>query len=231
MPEILERTRQLQLRLVYFGPPKSGKAANLQRIHELLPPELRSRIRAFDVGQERTVSFDMTLPRESEDAWAVSIVVAGCSSPLLQPTKIALVEACDAIAFVADAARTRREENHEAFRECEELLRTSRRPPKSAPPPIVLQVNKRDRDDALRDDEIESEWGARGWPMFTAAAKAGDGVRETFTCLLRLAFEAADKSADVGKRTGLTLSGVTAASLTAFRKAEPGAARPKGAAS
>ncbi len=224
MPEIQDRTRQVQLRLVYFGPPKSGKAANLQRIHELLPTELRSRIRAFDVGPERTVSFDMTLPKEKEADWTVSLVMSGCSSPLLQPTKIAVVEAADAIAFVADAARARREENHEAFRECEEILRTTRR----TPPPIVLQVNKKDREDALREDEIEAEWGARGWPTFTAAAKQGDGVRETFTCLLRLAFEAADKAVEIEKKTGLTLNGVIGASLLALRRG--GEARPRGAA-
>ncbi|HVO29935.1 MAG TPA: ADP-ribosylation factor-like protein [bacterium] len=221
MPEILDRTRQLKLRLVYYGPPRSGKAVNLQRIFELSRPEARSRMVAFDAGgnvtrpgADRRVSFEMTLPPETPEGWTVVVEISALSSPLLmRPTKIATLERADAVAFVADATRERREENHEAFREAEELLR-------ARTPPIVLQVNKRDRADALSEDEIEREWGARSWPIFTAAAKQGDGVRETFTCLLRLAFEGTDKGAGLEAMTSLTLSGVTTAALKALRRAE-----------
>lgn len=220
MPEILDRTRQLKLRLVYFGPPRSGKAVNLQRIFELLKPEARSRMVAFDAGgnvvrpgADRRVSFEMILPPEVPEGWTLEVEISAISSPLLKPTKIATLERADAIAFIADATRERREENHEAFREAEELLRPR-------VPPIVLQVNKRDRADALSEDEIEREWGARSWPIFTAAAKQGDGVRETFTCLLRLAFEGADKGASLEAATGLTLSGVTTSALKALRRGE-----------
>lgn len=223
MPEIHERNRQLQLRLVYFGPPSSGKAANLQRIHDLLRPDARSRMKAFDTGPERTISFGMTLPASTDkDAWTLAIHVAGCSSPLQKPTKAALLDAADAVAFVADASRDRREENHEAFREAEALLRGARRRKlqgaSGEATPIVLQVNKRDRSDALNEDEIESEWGSRPWPIFTAAAKSGDGVRETFTCLLRMAFDDADKISKVGARTGLTSAIVTECALKALRR-------------
>ena len=219
MAELHERTRQLSLRLVYFGPPGSGKAANLQRIHELVPPDRRSRIRAFSAGAERTVSFDMTLPGENEDAWSIQLTVSACSSPLLQPTKVAAVSEADAVGFVADASRQRRDENHEALRECEEVLRSSRR----VTPPLVLQVNKLDLGDAVAEDEIEREWGARSWPIFTATAERGEGVRETFTCLLRLGFEAADREHEVEKRTGLSLAGVTQAALKTFRGTGGGA--------
>lgn len=213
MAELDERTRQLSLRLVYFGPPGSGKAANLQRIHELLPSEGRSRIRAFSAGSERTISFEMMLLVAKEGGWSVQLIVAACSSPLLQATKIATVSSADAVAFVADASRSRRDENHEAARECEEVMRTSRK----TAPPVVLQLNKRDRDDAVHEDEIDREWGERKWPTFTASADRGDGVRETFSCLVRLAFEAADRGHQVEAKTGLTLSGVTDAALMTFR--------------
>lgn len=251
MAELQERARQLQLRLVYFGPPGSGKAANLQWIHDLLPAEVRSRIRAFASGSERTVSFDMTfLPptttadrptgpsravmpasapvtgssaagidrptgssRAIQGPWKVRVTISGCSSPLLKDTKLATLEASDAIAFVADGARGRREENHEAYREMEELLRVRR-----GLPPIVLQVNKRDLPDVLSEDEIEREWGGRGWPIFTAAADKGEGVRETFTCLLRLAWEAADRTTGVAEKTGLSLDGLTSAAVAALRR-------------
>ena len=221
MAELDERTRQLSLRLVYFGPPGSGKAANLQRIHELLPAEGRSRIRAFSAGSERTVSFDMTLPVAAESAWSLQLTLAACSSPLLQATKGATITQADAVAFVADASRARRDENHEAIRECEELLRTSRR----VPPPIVLQVNKRDREDAVHEDEIDREWGEKKWPVFTASAERGEGVRETFTCLLRVAFEAADTAQGVEAKTGLTLRGVIDAALKALRQSPAPSAR------
>lgn len=213
MAELDGRNRQLTLRLVYFGPPGSGKAANLQRIHELLPAEGRSRIRAFSSGAERTISFDMTLLAPAPDGWSIQLIISACSSPLLQATKVATLSSADAVAFVADASRSRRDENHEAARECEEVMRTSRK----TAPPIVLQINKRDRDDAVHEDEIDREWGERKWPTFTASADRGDGVRETFSCLVRLAFEAANRSDDVEKTTGLTLSSVTDAALMTFR--------------
>lgn len=219
MPEVLERSRLLKLRLVYFGPPRSGKAVNLQRIFELLKPETRSRMTAYDAGPDRRVSFEMNLLPENEGGWTVQLQLSALSSPLLKPTKIATLESADAICFVGDASRERREENHEAFREAEELLRGPRAPFRVVAP-IVLQVNKRDRADALSEEEIEREWGERTWPIFTAAAKQGDGVRETFTCLLRLAFEAGDKGVSLETRTGLSLSGVTGAALKALRRVE-----------
>ena len=225
MPELNERARTVTLRLVFFGPPGSGKAANLQCIHELLPPDARSRIRAFDTGADRVVSFEMTLPGPQ---WSTVLTISACSSPLLKATKAAMVTSADAIAFVADANRARRDENHEAFRECEELLRETRRPQHREMPPVVLQVNKRDHADAFTEEEIEREWAARPWPIFTASAKRGEGVRETFTCLLRLAFESADRGWKVGSRSGLTLSAVTEAALRALR--QPGDAAPKGGA-
>ena len=218
--ELLERERQLILRLVYFGPPGSGKAANLQRIHDLLPPDGRSRLRAFTSSDgssrpERTVSFDMSLPASSPaDAFAVKLHVAAFSSPLLKATKVATLTAADAIVFVADASRGRRDENHEAVRECEELLRAHRRPP----PPLVLQINKRDREDAVDEDEIEREWGERSWPILTASADRGAGVNETFASLLRAAYEAADRDGALSKKTGLTLDGVLESLLVLFRR-------------
>lgn len=217
--ELLERERQLTLRLVYFGPPGSGKAANLQRIHDLLPPEGRSRLRAFTSSDgssrpERTVSFDMALPSVTADSWAVKLQVFAFSSPLLKATKVATLTVADAIVFVADASRARRDENHEAVRECEEVLRANRRPP----PPLVLQINKRDREDAVDEDEIEREWGDRSWPILTASADRGAGVNETFTCLLRVAYEAADRDGAITKKTGLTLDGVVESLLVVFRR-------------
>lgn len=217
--ELSERERQLTLRLVYFGPPGSGKAANLQRIHDLLPAEGRSRIRAFTSSDgssrpERTVSFDMALPAASPGAWTVKLHVAAFSSPLLKPTKVATITAADAVAFVADASRVRRDENHEAVRECEEVLRAHRRPP----PPLVLQINKRDREDAVDDDEIEREWGERSWPILTASADRGAGVNETFASLLRVAYEAADRDGALSKATGLSLDGVVESLLLVFRR-------------
>lgn len=223
MPEILDRARQLKLRLVYYGPPRSGKAVNLQRIFELLRPDDRSRMVAFDAGPDRRVSFEMRLPAEKETGFSTVLEISAVSSPLLKSTTIATLERADAVAFVADASRERREENHEAFREAEDLLRATPAARGGAPiAPIVLQVNKRDRADALSEDEIEREWGARSWPIFTAAAKQGDGVRETFTCLLRLAFEGHDRGAALEARTGLTLAGITAAALKALRQREEG---------
>jgi hypothetical protein len=90
-------------------------------------------------------------------------------------------------------------------------------------------VNKRDRDDAMVDDEIEREWGERNWDIFTASADRGEGVRETFTCLLRMAFEAADREKQVEKRTGLTLAGVTDSVLRTFRQAPASAPTGSGA--
>ena len=217
MAELQERTRQLLLRLVFFGPPASGKAANLQWIHELLRPESRSRMRAYDRGPERTVSFDMTLglpaAKEGEAPWRIQLTLSGCSSPLLKDTKIATVQAADAIAFVADGVRGRDQENREALRELEEVLRGKA----GGAPPIVVQLNKHDHPDAMHEEDIEREWGGGAWPVFTASATDGSGVRETFSCLLRLAWEAADRREELSRRTGLGLPSISAAAISALR--------------
>ena len=225
MPEIQERARRLILRLVYFGPPGSGKAANLQCIHELLRDDSRSRIRSVSTGAERSLHFDTTLPAEAggigavapgEEPWRVTLAVSGCSSPLLKESKAAILASADAIAFVAHGSRSKREENHEAMRELEALLRTRR----GRVPQLVLQVNRADMNGAQADEEVEREWAHRSCPIFTASPATGEGVRETFTCLLRLAYEEANRDLDLVSETGLTLPGVTAAALQAMRQTE-----------
>ncbi len=219
MPEIDESARQLHLRLVYFGPPRSGKSTNLQRLHDLLAADSRGRLKAFDSAGDRTVSFDVSLP-VAKSEWTVQVNVCGFSSPLLRSAKASLLEGADAVALVTDSMAGRAEENQEAIREADALLRSARVAPRP-PPPIVLQLNKRDLADRPAEEDLERSFADRGWPIFTAAAKHGDGVRETFTFLLRLAFEAADQRMGLSERTGLTLAGVTASALKALRRGHP----------
>ena len=58
MAIINRATKELQLKIVYYGPAKSGKTTNLQMLHDRLPPDRRGRLVSISTDHERTLFFD-----------------------------------------------------------------------------------------------------------------------------------------------------------------------------
>lgn len=171
--------RRIDCRVVYWGPPDSGKTANLRYLYQHLDPDTRGKLISPSDAADRAFFFDFlavhlgdfggyetrlhlyTIPGDVENPEGVSRILRGV----------------DAVVLVADSGSDRLEENAEAVERLEAGLEEVDR---SADDPVwVFQYNKRDHADPLPVSELEDRLNDRAAPSFEAVATSGDGVVET----------------------------------------------------
>lgn len=179
MTVIRTADREIDARIIYYGPGLSGKTTNLVNIHQRMPADLRGPMRSIDTEDERTLFFDF-LPVEPVriGGWSLRFQIYSVpGQDTYARTRRAMLAGIDGIVFVADASPDRIDANRASLDELrEQLVRQGRSLDTT---PAVLQVNKMDRagsdDAALIADRI----GGGDLPVVEAVAVRGIGVRET----------------------------------------------------
>jgi len=179
MTVIRTADREIDTRIIYFGPGLSGKTTNLVNLHQRIPPELRGPMRSIDTEEERTLFFDF-LPVEPVriGGWSLRFQVYSVpGQESYERTRRAILSGVDGIVFVADASPDRLRANQESLEELADHLERQRR--RLDDMPIVLQVNKMDRAGTQTGSDIAARIGAGDWPVVESVAIRGVGVRET----------------------------------------------------
>ena len=197
MAQIDFNERQLTLKLVYYGPPRSGKTTNIQAIHSKVDALNRGRLMTLDTKDDRTRFFDL-LPiffRSSALSFRVKVYTVP-GQPMHAATRRVVLRQADGVVFVADSRRSEVRANHDSYRNLAEnmerigLLRHR--------VPVVIQYNKRDLDDIVPDDDIAPfDTGQR---VFTATAVQGEGVMDTFYGLLQQTWDAIDRHVGLARQ-------------------------------
>lgn len=203
MAQVDFRECQLTLKLVYYGPPLSGKTTNLAYIHSRVEERNRGRLMTLDTRDDRTLFFDL-LPiffKTSKLSFRVKVYTVP-GQPLHEATRRVVLKGADGVAFIADSARDQAKANNDSYDDLLRNLKSVGLDPGELP--VVVQYNKRDLEDAVSDDEIAVLAKRGGPPVFRASAISGDGVFETFFGLLGHTWTALDK--DMGLEKGFGLS-------------------------
>ena len=201
MVQINMGSKEITLKVVYYGPALSGKTSNLQQLHEMMDPATRSHMLTLDTKDDRTLYFDF-LPVEFDTVGGFSIKMKLFTVPgqvMHKSTRKVVLAGADAVAFVADSQRSSASANAYSWRDMEANLKSNGidfdRMPK------VVQFNKRDLPDVKSLADIKDAWGDVS--TFPAVATRGEGVRETFRELLRLLYRAIDERHGFGEKFGL----------------------------
>jgi signal recognition particle receptor subunit beta len=195
------RERQLTLKLVYYGPPRSGKTTNLSWIHGHVDRLNRGRLMTLDTKDDRTVFFDM-LPiffRQSGLSFQLKVYTVP-GQPMHEVTRRLVLKAVDGVAFIADSQRGAQAENLASY----ENLRKNLDVLDLKNVPVVVQYNKRDLPDILDEAELPRLGRDAAEPLFCAAAIHGTGVFETFFHLLERTWNAVDARVGVERSFGIT---------------------------
>ena len=181
------------LRLVYDGPPFSGKTTTLRTLASglgvgFVTPEERG---------GRTMFFDWVdyVGGLFEGRRIRCQIVSVPGQPELAPRREALLETADAVVFVADSRA-------EAFDSALVMLRQTLERARSMDPPVgvVVQANKRDAESRLSIETVRRRLGAIAPVAVTeTTATDGDGVREAFVFGVRLALDRVRALADEGQ--------------------------------
>jgi len=223
MVQISMSSKEITVKVVYYGPALSGKTTNLQMLHELMSPSARGNMVTLDTKDDRTLYFDF-LPIEFATAGGFSVKVKLFTVPgqvMHKSTRKVVLAGADAIAFVADSQRASASANAYSWRDMEANLKANGfdfdRIPK------VVQFNKRDLPDVKPLQEIRDTW--KDIPTFPAVALKGEGILETFRELMRVLYKSLDAKHDFAVKFGLSEGDFLKGVMKNFRPLPPPAPR------
>ncbi len=194
-------TKEITLKIVYYGPGLSGKTTNLQYLHSVLDPKRRGKLLSLSTEADRTLFFDF-LPVELGKIQDFSIRFQLYTVPgqvRYNATRRLVLKGADAVVFVADSQRDKLEENIESLQNMRENLIANNLNPDDIP--LVMQYNKRDLDNVMSLTELNGQLNSMGVPFFEAVAIEGRGVRETFEAIVKLLLKHVSKKHRIDVRT------------------------------
>lgn len=179
-------SKEINCKIVYFGPSMSGKTTNLQVIYSQTHPDGKGKMISMQTQNERTLFFDF-LPLALGTLRGFKIrfhlyTVPGQS--YYDASRKLILRGVDGIVFVIDSQVTRMEANLESFATLRENLEEQGYELENIP--IVFQYNKRDLPNVCPVPELAKVLNPRGLPSFEAVASNGTGVLETLKGLSKL---------------------------------------------
>ncbi len=187
-------------RVLYFGPPGSGKTANLVQIASCVPQAYRVPV-AGSGGGER---FSFRVDAGDLGPWIVEAVVADAAAVGV-PVAAGRGFPFDGVVFVADSCADRLDLNLSAIETLKTDLEAGGFDLTSLP--MVIQYNRQDAPGRLPVDRLESLLNPWGMPSFPAIAAQGVGVRETLRAVLGLTMRQLDRTVAAAAETDGTKSG------------------------
>lgn len=172
-------SREINCKIVYFGPGLSGKTTNVQFIYEQTQAESRGKLVTLSTENERTLFFDF-LPLAVGDVRGYQTRFHLYTIPgqtFYEVSRQFILKGVDGIVFVADSDPERMEANLESWEDLQKSLERAGYDINKIP--LVLQYNKRDLPDAVPVREMEATFNPTRRPHFEAVASRGEGVMET----------------------------------------------------
>jgi signal recognition particle receptor subunit beta len=188
MPIINHAKKEIQFKVVYYGPALSGKTTNLAYIHSRIPAVHRGDLVSLATSADRTLFFDF-LPLNA-------VIVQGFKTKfqlytvpgqvIYDVTRQLVLRGVDGIVFVADSQWDRMAENIQSFRNLESNL--SRQHLALDETPYVLQYNKRDLPSIAPVEYLQYLLNNRKKRVqhFESIAQSGESVFSTLDIMTQL---------------------------------------------
>ncbi len=189
MVQINFAQREVQCKVVYYGPAQSGKTENLSSVRERMPKKICGALTTIATDAKRTLFFDF-LPLNLGKVANINAKVHLYGVPWQEnqtAVRLLVLEGVDGIVFVADRAGDRQQANLQALEDLRQNLANMDRRLEEIP--IVFQWNKSDLPDALSEEELRRSLNPEGHPEFAATATSGEGVIPTVKAITQLVLE------------------------------------------
>ena len=178
-------SREINCKIVYYGPGLCGKTTNLQYIYSKTNPDLKGKMISLATETERTLFFDF-LPLSLGQIRGFKTRFHLYTVPgqvFYDASRKLILKGVDGVVFVADSQVERMEANLESIDNLKANL--GEQGYDLTKVPLVIQYNKRDLPNAAPLDEMRRLLNPRGNPDFEAAAPVGRGVFETLKAIAR----------------------------------------------
>ena len=171
--------REINCKLVYYGPGLGGKTANLQWIYDNANPGHKGKMISLATETDRTLFFDF-LPLDLGTVRGFKTRFHLYTVPgqvFYEASRKLILKGADGVVFVADSQEERMDANMETLDGLQEHLKEHGLDFQTIP--YVLQLNKRDLPSALTVDDLKKQLQLKGEATVEAVAFQGNGVFET----------------------------------------------------
>jgi signal recognition particle receptor subunit beta len=180
------KMREINLKIVYYGPALSGKTTNLEYVHARTNPTLRGELISLKTRGDRTLYFDfmqLELGRIKGLKPKFNLYTVP-GQPCYVASRRLVLQGADGVVYVADSQLSRLKANMETMRNLEQNLRVLGTNPNDFP--MVLQYNKRDLPSIAPIALMRMQLARDGIPQFQSVATEGVGVLETLKAAINL---------------------------------------------
>jgi signal recognition particle receptor subunit beta len=178
-------SREINCKIVYYGPGLCGKTTNLQWIYSKTNPDLKGKMISLATETERTLFFDF-LPLALGEIRGFKTRFHLYTVPgqvFYDASRKLILKGVDGVVFVADSQVERMEANVESLENLR--LNLAEQGHNMDETPCVIQYNKRDLRNAAPLEEMKKQLNPGGLPEFEACAADGRGVFETLKAVAR----------------------------------------------
>ncbi len=179
-------SREINCKIVYYGPGLCGKTTNLQYIHKRMDPDSRGKMISLATETERTLFFDF-LPLSMGEVRGFKTRFHLYTVPgqvFYDASRRLILRGVDGVVFCADSQLTRMDANVESLENLRINLREQGYDPERIP--LVMQYNKRDVNGVASVSELHALLNYRNVPEFESSALTGVGVFETLKAIIKL---------------------------------------------
>jgi len=187
--------REINCKIVYYGPGLGGKTTNLQYIYDITNADNKGKLISLATETERTLFFDF-LPIDLGQIRGLRTRFHLYTVPgqvFYDASRRLILRGVDGVVFVADSQEERLDANMESLSNLNQNLKEHGFDLLKIP--YVLQLNKRDLPNVLPVEELKKQLLFKNEPVFEAVATTGDGVLETLKAIARQVLVELRKSA------------------------------------
>lgn len=178
-------SREINCKIVYYGPGLCGKTTNLQYIYRRTNPDQKGKLISLATETERTLFFDF-LPLALGDIKGFKIRFHLYTVPgqvFYAASRKLILKGVDGVVFVADSQIERMESNMESIDDLK--INLSDQGYELEKLPFAVQYNKRDLPNIVPIEDINKLINYRNDPWFEAVAVTGKGVFETLKAVAK----------------------------------------------
>jgi mutual gliding-motility protein MglA len=176
-------SREINCKIVYYGPGLGGKTTNLEYVYEKVAPSTRGKLISLATESERTLFFDF-LPVDLGTIRGFKTRFHLYTVPgqvYYNASRKLILKGVDGVVFVADSHPARLDANLESMDNLYQNLAEHDFDLRELP--FVIQFNKRDLPDALPVERLAATLNPTGVPSFEAIGTRGVGVFDTLKAI------------------------------------------------
>ncbi len=176
--------RQINLKVVYYGPALSGKTTNLEQIHARIDPTRRSDLVSLKTYEDRTLYFDF-LQLELGKINGLTPKIQLYTVPgqaFYEASRRLVLRGADGVVFVADSGSNRINDNIDSWQNMKKHLISLDLDLDHLP--IIVQFNKQDLPNALPAPFLQNILNCQKYRSITSVANMGQGVFDTLKAII-----------------------------------------------